>query len=297
MKILITGSSGFIGSALTAFFKEKGYATRKLVRRRVNLSSDEIAWDPEKGELSSSSLEGLSVVIHLAGEGMVGRWTEAKKKHIRESRIKGTQLLCRTLCQLKNPPLLFICASAIGYYGYCNDKILTEKSPNGIGFLAEVCKQWEEAAKRVTEKGIRTIHLRMGVVLSSQGGFLKYMLPIFKLGLGGKIGPGTQYISWIAIDDLVRVIDYAINQKSLFGPLNAVAPYPVTNRELIKTLGHYLYRPTFLSVPTFMVNLIFGELGKEILLGSSYVKPYQLKKSGFQFRYPYLKDALKDYLN
>jgi uncharacterized protein (TIGR01777 family) len=239
----------------------------------------------------------LDVVVHLAGENIMGYWTQGKKERIRTSRVNGTRLLCQSLCQLRDPPSVFICASATGYYGNRGNEILTETSSKGEGFLADVCEEWEEATRAASERGIRTLNLRIGMVLSSEGGALKYMLPIFKGGLGGRIGPGNQYVSWIVIDDLVRIIEHVIKQEHLAGPINSVAPEPVTNAELTKTLGHVLHRPTFLSVPTFAVQLIFGELGKELLLSSQRVKPEKLEKSGFQFDYPHLEEALRHLFN
>lgn len=297
MKVAITGSSGLIGSALISFLEKEKNEIYNLVRVRTNLLPNEIAWDFQRGVINPPLLEGLDVVVHLAGENIMGRWTKAKKEKIRESRIKGTQLLCQALCQLQRPPSVLICASAIGYYGNRAEEVLTEQSAKGEGFLADVCEEWEEAARPAAEKGIRTINLRLGMVLSSKRGALQRMLPIFKLGLGGEMGSGCQYVSWIVIDDLMRIIEYAINQASLAGPLNAVSPHPVTHAALTKALGHALDRPTFLSMPAFMVKLIFGELGEELLLSSQRVKPEKLEQTGFQFNYPYLEEALHYLLN
>ncbi len=292
MKVLVTGSSGLIGSALIPSLEKNKNKVYKLVRARSDLLANEITWDPQQGIINPSLLEGLDAIVHLAGENILGRWTEAKKARIRESRVKGTQLLCQALCRLRHPPSVVVCASAIGYYGNRGDEVLTEQSAKGTGFLAEVCEEWEEATRAAVEKGIRIINLRIGMVLSPNGGALKQMLPIFKLGLGGRIGDGNQYVSWIAIDDLVRVIEYAIKQQSLAGPLNAVAPHPVTNQELTKTLGHLLNRPTFLLMPAFIVRLIFGELGEETLLSSQRVEPKKLEETGFKFDFSYLEEAL-----
>jgi uncharacterized protein (TIGR01777 family) len=297
MKILITGSSGLVGSALISFLEKNKQDIYKLVRVRADLLTHEIAWDPQRGIMNPSRLEGLDAVVHLAGENIMGFWTEAKKKRIRDSRVKGTQLLCQALCQLQKLPSVLICASAVGYYGDRGNEILTEQSPRGEGFLAGVCEEWEEATRLAAEKGIRTLNLRFGMVLSSQGGALQQMLPIFKSGLGGQMGSGSQYVSWITIDDLVRIVDYALNRESLAGPLNAVTPYPVTNTELTKALGHVLHRPTLMSMPAFMVKLIFGELGKELLLSSARVEPKKLEDEGFQFEYPQLEEALRYLLN
>jgi uncharacterized protein len=296
MKILVTGSSGLVGTALISFFKKEHHEVYKLIRLRADLLPNEIAWDPERGVINPSLLEGFDAVVHLAGENIMGRWTTSKKKRIKESRVKGTQLLCQSLCQLKKPPQVLISASAIGYYGNRGDEILTEQSTKGEGFLADVCEEWEEATRLAAEKGIRVVNLRIGMVLSPHGGALKQMLPIFKLGLGGRMGPGNQYVSWVAIDDLVRVIDYAIHQESLAGPLNAVAPYPVTNEEMTKIMGHILHRPTFLAMPTFMVELVFGELGKEVLLSSARAEPKKLEAAGFQYGSSRLEEALRKML-
>ena len=293
MRILVTGSSGLIGSALVAFLEKNQHEVYKLVRVRADLLPREIAWDPKRGIISPALLEGIDAVVHLAGENIMGRWTQVKKKKIRESRVQGTQLLCLALSQLKKPPSVLVCASAIGYYGNRGNEVLTELSVKGKGFLSDVCQEWEEATRPAIEKGIRLVNLRLGMVLSAKGGALKQMLPIFKWGLGGQMGAGDQYVSWIAIDDLVRVIDAAIHQESLVGPLNAVTPYPVTNRELTKTLGHILHRPTFLGMPTLMVNLVFGQLGEEVLLSSARVEPKKLKEIDFHFDYPDLAGALR----
>lgn len=297
MKIVVTGSSGLIGSTLIPYLEKNKNEVYKLVRGRANLIGNEFAWDPQQGVVNPPLLEGLDAVVHLAGENIMGRWTRSKKERIRESRVRGTQLLCQALCQLERPPSVLICASAIGYYGNRGDEILTEQSSKGEGFLADVCEEWEEAARSAAERGIRTINLRLGMVLSPKGGALKQMLPIFKWGMGGNMGSGFQYVSWIAIHDLMRIIDFAINQDSLAGPLNAVSPNPVTNAELTKVLGHLLDRPTFLTMPAFMVKLVFGELGDELLLSSQRVKPTKLEEGGFQFNNPYLEEALQHLLN
>ena len=293
MKVLVTGSSGLIGSALIPFLKERNHQIYKLVRIRADSLPHEIAWDPDRGVINPSLLEGLDAVVHLAGENLMGWWTATKKEKIRTSRVKGTRLLCRALSHLKQPPGVLVCASAVGYYGNRGDEILTEQSSRGRGFLADVCEEWEEATQATSEKGIRTLNLRFGMVLSPKGGALKQMLPIFKWGLGGQLGLGDQYVSWISIDDLTRVINYVIQEEKLAGPVNAVTPYPVTNAELTKTLGYILHRPTFFPMPTFAVRLIFGELGQGLLLSSERVQPKKLVGAGFRFDYPHLKEALR----
>lgn len=293
MKVLVTGSSGLIGSALISFLEANHEERYKLVRVRADLLPHEIGWDPNQGVMNPSLLEGMDAVVHLAGENIMGRWTSAKKEKIKESRVKGTQLLCNALSQLKHPPVVLVCASAIGYYGDRDDEVLSEKSLKGEGFLADVCQEWEAATQVASNRGIRTINLRIGMVLSSKGGALKQILPIFKWGLGGQLGSGNQYVSWIAMDDLIRVIMEGIKQEKLVGPMNAVTPYSITNAELTKALGHILHRPTFFSMPNFAVHLLFGELGQEILLSSQRVKPKKLEEVGFQFDYPHLEEALR----
>lgn len=296
MKVLITGSSGFIGSALVSFFEKQGDEVYKLVRARADILQREIAYDPERGAITPAQLEGFDAIVHLAGESIMGRWTLRKKNRILESRVKGTALIAQAISKLKNPPPVFISASATGYYGNRKGEKLDEETSQGEGFLAEVCAQWEKATQAASNRGVRVVNLRIGMVLSDKGGALKQMLPIFKLGLGGEMGPGDQVISWISIDDLVRIIDFAINQRSLGGVVNAVTPYPVTNRELTKTLGDLLDRPTWFSMPTFMVHLVFGQLGQEILLSSGDVAPKKLERADFQFQTPRLEEALSQIL-
>ncbi|WP_039357418.1 TIGR01777 family oxidoreductase [Candidatus Protochlamydia amoebophila] len=296
MKILVTGSSGLIGSALIPFLKLGQHQIAKLVRKKTGLKSGEIAWDLEKGIINPELLEGVEAVIHLAGENIASIWTEKKKKQILESRVKGTKLLCQNLICLKSPPEVLISSSAIGYYGDHSDQILTEHSPKGQGFLADVCQQWEAATQSATEAGIRTVFLRTGIVLSTQGGALKSMLTPFKLGLGGELGSGKQYMSWISIDDLIGIIYYVIRQKELQGAINAVSPNPVTNREFTKILGNVLHRPTFFKIPTFVLKWIVGEMAEEVLLKSRRVIPEILEDKGFRFDHPNLKEALQSIL-
>lgn len=293
MRILVTGSSGLVGSALIPFLLIGKHHVLKLVRARTDLKSNEIAWDAERGVINPTLLEGLDVVVHLAGENIMGSWTEEKKKRIKDSRVKGTKLLCKTLSQLDTPPKVLITASGVGYYGNQGDKVLTEVSPKGQGFLADVCEEWENATRIASEKGIRTVNLRIGMVLSPKGGALKKMLLPFQLGLGGQMGNGKQYISWIAIDDLIGVIYYAMRQSSLHGPVNAVSPYPITNGEFTKTLGAVLHRPTFLSIPDFAVKWIFGQMGEEVLLSSQRARPEALTECGFNFEYSRMGEALE----
>lgn len=296
MKILVTGSSGLIGSALVDFLKRYKHDVWKLVRVRTNLKPHEIAWSPKKGVISPELLEGFDVVIHLAGESLIGRWTDEKKKKIEESRVKATKVLCKNLSELKNPPKVLISGSAIGFYGSQGEKSLDEGSAAGTGFLSEVCQKWEKATQAAVDKGIRTVNLRTGMVLSKNGGALKQMLMPFKLCLGATIGRGNQYMSWIDIDDLIGIIYYCIKQSDLQGPVNAVSPYPVTNEEFTKTLGLVLNRPTFLVVPETIVKWVFGELGENMLLSSTRVRPELLLERGYTFEYPKLAMSLEHLL-
>jgi uncharacterized protein len=293
MKVLISGSSGLIGSALIPFLTTGKHQVTKLVRPSTSTHSDEIQWNPELGILNPQQLEGFDAVIHLSGESIMGRWTAEKKQKIRESRLKGTQLLAHALSQLKRPPSVFICSSAVGYYGSRGEEVLMEQSTKGTGFLSDVCEEWEQATRAAVEAGIRTVNLRTGTVLSPKGGALKQLLTPFKLGLGGKVGSGQQYMSWIAIDDLIYMIHYLMQQPFIAGPVNAVSPLPVTNAEFTKILGAVLKRPTFLTIPSFAISLIFGEMGTELLLSSQRVEPVKLTDAGFQFSYANLESALR----
>lgn len=293
MKILITGSSGFLGQALVSFFS-KNHRVYKLVRIKENLKEDEIEWDPGTGLIAPYMLEGFDAVIHLAGESIASRWTKQKKKEILDSRVIGTQLLCQGLAQLDRPPSVLISASAIGFYGDRGNELLTEQSSKGTGFLSDVCSEWEASTELAEKKGIRVVHARFGIILSPEGGALKKMLTPFKLGLGGKLGSGSQYMSWIALEDVLRVIDYSIQHNHIKDALNVVSPHPLTNEEFTKTLGNLLDRSTFFTVPGFMVKLVFGEMGDALLLASQKVVPQTLEKAGFTFKFPTLKEALRD---
>jgi uncharacterized protein len=296
MKVLVSGSSGLIGSALVPFLARGGHTAVGLVRLKPQHGAAEVYWNPERGEVDTKGLEGFEGVVHLAGENIAGRWTAEKKTAIRESRVKGTRLLCQTLAQLERPPKVLVCASAVGYYGDRGDEVLREDSRSGSGFLAEVCREWEAAASPAIQKGIRVTELRIGLVLSAEGGALKSMLFPFKLGLGGKIGNGKQYMSWIAMDDLVRVISRALVDDTLHGPVNAVSPSPVTNLEFTKTLGRVLGRLTPFPMPAFAARLAFGEMGEALLLASQRVEPRRLRETGYAFRFPELEGALRDLL-
>jgi uncharacterized protein (TIGR01777 family) len=297
MQILVTGSTGLVGSTLIPALTAEGHRVNCLVRSKSKLGIRDTYWDPTAGELYSPPLEGLDAVIHLAGENIAGgRWTAARKARIRDSRIQGTRLLSGSLAQLARPPKVFVSASAVGYYGDRADEVLTEQSPPGSNFLAGVCREWESATEPAAQHGIRVVILRLGVVLTPTGGALAKMLTPFRMGVGGIIGSGKQYMSWIAIDDLVRIIIYMLKTDSLNGPTNAVAPNPVTNAEFTKTLGRVLRRPTVLPMPAFAARLALGEMADELLLASARVVPSKLLASGFVFRHPDLESALTDLL-
>jgi len=296
MKIAISGASGFLGSKLVPCLMEAGHKVKRLVRKKEGISEQEIPWDPYKEFIERRALEDVNAVIHLSGERIDGRWTEEKKQRIRDSRVLTTQFLSKTLLELQNPPSTWICASAIGIYGNRGDVWLTEECLPGEGFLAEVCKDWEAATLPATENGIRVINLRIGVVLSPDGGALAKMLLPFKMGLGGVIGSGDQYWSWISMDDLLAIFLYILSHESLQGPVNAVAPNPVTNREFTRLLGRVLHRPTLLPLPAFMARLILGEMGEVLLMYSARVKPEKLLESGFTFQFPELELALRHLL-
>ncbi|HYY70630.1 MAG TPA: TIGR01777 family oxidoreductase [Terriglobales bacterium] len=289
MRVLVSGSSGLIGSALVPALQSAGHSVVNLVRR--NSLAHEIRWDPVTG-VESSALEGFDGLVHLAGESIAGRWTAAKKARIRDSRLQGTRMLAAALAQTERPPRVMVCASAIGIYGNRDGELLREESGPGSDFLAQVCQQWEAATEPALKGGIRVVSLRFGVVLSPRGGALAGMLAPFRMGVGGRIGSGKQWMSWITLDDVVGVIQHALTNESLRGPVNTVAPNPVTNAEFTRALGRRLHRPTIFLLPAFMVRLVFGEMGEAVLLSSQRVDCGKLLASGYRFRHPELKPAL-----
>jgi uncharacterized protein (TIGR01777 family) len=295
MKVAITGASGLVGSALIPILKSMGAQITRMVRSKPK--PGELEWHPNQDELSPASLAGFDTIINLAGENIAGgRWTDDQKRKIRDSRINGTHLLSEAIAKLSPKPRVFICASATGIYGDRDDEVLDEQSESGGGFLAGVCREWEEATKPAIEAGIRVVHLRLGPILAREGGMLAKLLTPFKMGMGGKVGSGRQYISWIAIDDVIQAIKLAIEDASIHGALNVVSPNPVTNEEFTKTLGHVLNRPTALAIPPFAARLAFGEMADEMLLASQKVIPKKLADAGFVFRYPELEPTLKHLL-
>ena len=296
MNILVSGASGLIGQALMPVLTSGGHQVSRLVRSKPQGGESVVYWNPAGGEIDASTLEGFDAVVNLAGEPVAGRWTDAKKRAIRESRVKGTRLLCEALARLSHRPRTLIAASASGYYGDRGDEVLREESDAGSSFLSQVCQEWEAATRPAVESGIRVVNLRIGFVLSRAGGGLAKMLPAFKVGAGGRIGSGKQYMSWIGIDDLVQIIFFVTTTQSLKGPANAAAPNPVTNLEFTKTLGRVLGRPTIFPMPSFAVRLAFGEMGEELLLASTRMEPARLLRAGYQFRFPELEGALRHLL-
>ena len=294
MKILITGATGLIGKALQKALRAKGHELL-LASRKEPKDSSYIQWDIETGFTEPERLEGIDAVIHLAGESISAlRWTDEKKKAIRESRVLGTRNIVDTISDLKQRPRVLIAASAIGFYGDRGDEELTETSKPGKNFLADVCREWEAEARRAEDSGVRTVLLRTGIVLSRDGGALGTMLTPFKLGLGGVIGDGKQWMSWISLPDHIDAILFALENENVRGALNSVSPNPVTNQEFTTVMGEVLYRPTFIPVPEFAVNLMFGEMGEALLLDSTRVIPKRLEDAGFKFKFPDLKKALEN---
>ena len=293
MRVAVTGATGLVGTALTELLKNEGWNVSRIVRQNKSQAAD-VLWNPESGVIDIGGLENHDAVIHLAGENIAsGRWTPARKERIRDSRVKGTQLLAQTLAKLKTPPKVLVSASAIGYYGDRSAEIMTEQSPAGVGFLPEVCQAWERATEPAAAKGIRVACMRTGIVLSTRGGALAKMLPPFRLGAGGNLGSGGQYMSWISLRDLCRAFVFTLHGDSLTGPVNAVAPTPVTNAEFTKALGGALHRPTLCPVPAFGARLAFGEMADALLLASTRVVPKRLQDSGFQFDDSDLRQTLQ----
>lgn len=298
MKILISGSHGLIGSALIKLLTTEGHEVVRLVRHQPTLGSPEVEWHPDKGLINSEHLEGLDAVVHLAGESIAsGRWTTEKKRAILESRVKGTGLLAGSLAKLSRPPAVFLSASGIGYYGNRGDELLNENSTLGSDFLSHVCFEWEKATTPASEKGIRTVLTRFGIILDANGGALAKMLTPFRMGIGGRVGDGKQWMSWMALDDVVGAIRFLLYDNFVNGPVNFVAPHPVTNAEFTKTLGRVLSRPTLFPIPAFAVRLAFGELADAALLSGQRVEPTVLRARGFAFGLPRLEFALRKILH
>jgi uncharacterized protein (TIGR01777 family) len=293
-RILVSGVSGPIGAALLPSLRTSGWSVVRLVRGTA-AGAGQVAWDPAM-PVAPEAVSGFDAVIHLAGESIFGRWTAAKKAKIRDSRVAGTLNLAQALARAEDKPKVFVCGSAIGYYGNRGDEALSEESAPGTGFLAQVCREWEEATAPAVQVDIRTAHVRTGIVLSPKGGALGAMLLPFKLGLGGRTGNGRQWMSWIDVQDMVGAIHHILKNDLLQGPVNMVAPKPVTNEEFAKTLASVLSRPAIFPMPAFAAKLAFGEMGEELLLGSQKVEPGKLISSGYPFRYRELRASLEGLL-
>ncbi len=292
--ILVSGANGLLGARLRAALTAAGDRPVALVRRAARSGSDEIAYDPAAGTIDAPALEGLDAVVHLGGTNIAaGRWTAALRREILASRVQSTSLIARTLPTLARPPRAFVCASAIGYYGPHDDEPVAETAPSGSGFLAEVCRAWEDATRPAEAAGVRTVQARIGIVLDRDGGALARMLTPFRLGLGGPIGSGRQYMSWIALDDVVGALQFAVQRDDLAGPVNVTAPAPVTNAEFGRTLGRVLGRPAVLPAPAFAIRMLLGDMGEELILNGVRAVPARLEAAGFAFRHRTLEDALR----
>lgn len=302
MNIAITGATGLVGTSLTNYLKSKGHNVKIITRKKEN-SGNSVFWDINNKIIESEKLENLDAIVHLAGENIAGknpiqgRWTKERKQEILGSRVKGTKFLSDVITKLSNPPKVFVCASAIGFYGDRNNESLNETSSKGSGFLSDVCQAWENSTQNVKDKGIRTVNTRFGVILSKDGGALKTMLLPFQMGVGGIVGDGKQYMSWIDIDDITGAIEHVILNKNIEGVVNFVAPKAVTNYEYTKALGNALNRPTVFPIPKIAINLLFGEMGDELLLSSQKVEPEVLLKTNYKFKYPEIHQSLNHILN
>ena len=294
MDVLASGATGLIGSALIPELEAKGHTVRRLTRHPRR--EGDIRWDLEAGTIEGD-LSGADAVVHLAGESIAeGRWTEEKKRRILESRQKGTRLLAQEVAGLSEPPSVMVSVSATGYYGDRGNELLTEESESGDLFLSEVCREWEAAADPAREAGVRVVHPRFGIVLTTEGGALGTTLPIFKLGGGGKIGSGRQYWSWVSFDDVIGAILYSMENEGISGPVNVVTPDPPTNAEYTRVLGKVLNRPTLFTVPAPAARVMLGGIADDLLLASARVEPERLRETGYEFRYPELEEALRHLL-
>jgi uncharacterized protein len=296
LKILLSGSHGFLGQALVPALKAQGHEVTALVRSHPK--AQDLYWDPTQNKIDPSTLANFEAVIHLAGESISnGRWTEDKKQRILDSRVQSTALLAKQIAAAGGNTKIFLSASAIGYYGNRGSEILDESASKGELFLSKVCQQWEEAAAPLGDKGLRVGFLRFGVILGKSAGALAKMLPPFRLGLGGVIGSGQQYMSWISLPDTVGAILFILNSEKLQGPINITAPHPLTNLDFTRALGQTLRRPTFFSMPSLAARLVFGEMADELLLASTRVVPKKLEQSGYVFKHPQLQEALSEIMH
>ena len=293
MNVLVSGSTGLIGTALVRSLESSGHSVTRLVRPGSSSATEGIAWDPATGSLDARQLEGLNAAIHLSGENVAsGRWSAEQKTRIRDSRVKSAELLANALAGLDSPPRVFACASATGYYGDRGDELLTEDAVPGSDFLADVSVEWENATAPASDAGIRVVNMRISVVLTAAGGMVATVGPIFRLGLGGRLGSGAQYLSWISREDIVRAMEWILEHGDLSGPVNLCSPNPVTNSEFTRTMGRILGRPTLFPVPRFALKITQGEIA-DMLLASIRATPGKLMESGFEFRHPDLEDALR----
>ncbi len=296
MKVAISGASGLVGSALVDYLTDCGHEVYRLQRRSVNEAANnerDIHYEPNEGRVDEERLAQVDAVVHLAGENIIGRWTAAKRKRIIDSRVNSTRTLAHAIGRMESGPHIFISASAVGYYGDRQDEELTEGSDPGENFIAEVCQKWEEASDIGDRDDVRVVNIRIGLVLSKEGGALGNMLGPFKWGVGGKVGSGRQYMSWISMRDMVRAIGFLLENDGVRGPVNMVGPAPATNLVLTRALGKTLGRPTILPLPGFAVKLMFGQMGKELLLGGSRVLPVKLLEAGFEFEHRDIASALE----
>lgn len=296
MQVLVSGSTGLIGRALVPSLEEAGHEVTPLVRPGTSGAADGVRWAPAEGEIDRDELEGFDAVVHLAGEPIDQRWTGETKRRIRDSRVEGTRLLAGALADLDDPPDVLISGSAVGYYGDRGDAWLEEDAAPGDLFISEVCRAWEAASEVAAEGDIRVVNTRMGIVLSTEGGALPRMLPPFRVGLGGHLGSGDQYLPWVTRDDVVRIVEHLLETESIEGPVNVCTPEPVTNRRFTAALGAALGRPTVFWVPGFGVRLLFGQMGEELLLASDRTRPAKLEASGYEWRRPELEPALEHVL-
>lgn len=293
LRVAVTGSTGLIGEALVGSLRRDGHAVHRMVRDRDAATGDDIFWSVRAGEIDTSALEGVDAVVHLAGEPLgENRWTDETKRRIRDSRVDGTRLLSQALASLSSPPAVLLSGSAVGYYGSRGDELLTEESGPGDDFLAEVVVAWEDAADPARAAGIRVVHPRTGVVIAEEGPLIEKVELPFKLGIGGRIGDGRQWIPWISLDDEVRALRFLV-ESELVGPVNLVAPNPVRNRELTEALGEVLHRPTIIPTPMFGIRLLYGEMGISLATTSQRAVPRALQAAGFEFRHPVLLSALE----
>lgn len=293
LTVLITGASGMVGQAVTHFLTTGGHRVIRLVRREPR-GADERRWDPAGRSLDPEVLRGADAIIHLAGEPIDGRWTAEKKRAILKSRVDSTRLIADTLIDMKGPrPKTFLCASAVGFYGDRGKEVLDETSGPGKSFLTKVSREWEAASRPATAVGVRVVNLRFGVILSAEGGALAKMLTPFKMGVGGRLGSGRQYMSWVSLDDVTGLILHALRTSTVKGPVNVTAPNPVPNAAFTDTMGRVLGRPTLIPIPKLAVRALFGEMGEEALLGGARVQPTLALNSGYRFVHPHLEGALR----